>query len=468
MALSENPESVRALIEQEHVRILAGLYGSVGESPPDPRLSARYLTLIRSIAALRPSQLVKLQLVPESLSPEVGESGQAEDAFATAQAAEDLALFRRVADASGHGFAVADARGELTYANPNLCRLYGEAEPGAVLGRPMSAYLPEEWHATLQTDIIPTVLREGCWVGELPVRSRQGQVTPAIQAIFVVHRGPEGMLRIATRVLDLSESKRMEISLRDSEERYRQLIETIHEVIFAIDTQGRISYISPAVQLLAGYRVADVLGQPVWIFLSEEDRPVLAERVRRLQAGESLGPQEYCMPLKDGSRRWVRISTLPVWREGRIHELRGTIIDIHAQKEAEIALRESEAKYAAVVEQAQIGVAIVQDGLIRYCNSYCGRLIGYAPQEIIGRSLWGLIHPEDREAQTEIHERRMQGEDAPSHYRAVGRRRDGSTIVVENSAVVIQYQGRPAALVVIRDVTYESPQPGSADAGTAG
>lgn len=466
MTMPDDSESIRSLIEREHARILAHLLGPAGEAPPDPVSAEHYLTLIRGVAALTPAQLSKLQLVPESITASQAE-GPTESDFAIAQAAEDLTLFRQVAAASGHGFAVADGRGELTYANPVLCRMYGEEEPGAVMGRPMTVYLPDEWHMLFRTEIIPTVLREGCWVGELPVRSRQGSVTPAIQSIFVVHRGSEGTLRIATRVLDISERRRMEDRLRESEERYRQMVETIDEVIFAIDAQGLVSYMSPAIERLAGYRLAEVMSQPVVSFVCEEDRPLLLERVRRLSAGESLGPQEYRVILKDGSLRWVRISTVPVRRDDRVYELRGAIVDIHERKLAEEALRESEAKYAALVEQAQIGVTIVQDGVIRYCNTYCGRLIGYAPEEIIGRPLMDYIYPGDRAAQEEIHTRHMLGDAQPERYRAVGRRRDGLLVKVENTTVLIQYQGRPAALVVVRDVTGEPPTGGGAGEKTA-
>jgi PAS domain S-box-containing protein len=461
MTASGESDPIRSLIEQEHARIMAHLLGPAGEAPPDPQSAEHYLTLIRGIAALTPAQLSKLQLVPESITASQ-EAGPAENDFAIAQAAEDLTLFRQVAAASGHGFAVADGRGELTYANPVLCRLYGEEEPGAVVGRPMTVYLPDEWHMLFRTEIIPTVLREGCWVGELPVRSRQGNVTPAIQSIFVVHRGSEGTLRLATRVLDISERRRMEDRLRESEERYRELVETVDEVILAMDPQGRLTYMSPAIERLAGYAPSEVLGRPTVDFVCEEDKATLVERVRRFRAGERLEPQEYRIVRKDGSLRWVRISTAPVWRDGQVYELRGTMIDVQARKQAEQALRESEAKYVALVEQAEIGVAIVQDGLIQYCNPYCGRLIGHAPEEIIGRPLLDYIHPGDRATQEEIHTRHMLGDSRPARYRATGRRRDGSLVKVENATVLIQYQGRPAALVVIRDVTNEPPTGGGA------
>jgi len=456
MTASEESDSIRARIEQEHARILAHLLGPTGGAAADPPLAERYLTLIRSIAALTPAQLGKLQLVPESLKAAEYEPDSAEKEFATAQAAEDLVLFRQVADASGHGFAVADGRGELTYANPALCHLYGEDEPGAVVGRPMTVYLPDEWHLLFRSEVIPTVLREGCWVGELPVRSRQGKVTPAIQSIFVVHRGPEGMLRLGAHVLDISERRRMEDRLRESEERYRELVETIDEAIFAINPQGRLTYVSPSIERFTGYTPSEVVGRLTQEYIYEEDQPVLAERFRRLIGGEHLGAQEYRLTLRDGTLRWTRISTAPVWREGRIIELRGTIIDIQARKEVEQALRESEAMYAALVEQAEIGVAIVQDGLVKYCNRYGAALMGLTPQDVIGRPLMDFIHPDDQAAQAKIHDRHMLGDDQPARYRAVGRRPDGSLVKVENATVLIQYQGRPAALAVIRDVTHES------------
>jgi PAS domain S-box-containing protein len=455
MVSGETParsDSLRASIEQEHARILARLFGPSSGELTDPRLAAHYLALARSIAALPRPKLLGLRLLPELPSEGGTLTGPDAAEVETAQAAEELVLFRRVADASGHGFAVADARGELSYANPILCRMYGETTPASVVGQSMMTYLPEGWHDAFQTEILLAVLREGRWVGELPVRARSGALTPAIQTIFVVHHSRSGAVHIAALVLDITERKRTEVALRESEARFRELVETVDEVIFAVDPGGFISYISPSIQRLSGYTPADVLRQPVWRFMHVDDRVVLLERVQRLERGEPLEPHEYRAIRKDGAVRWVRISSRPIWRDGRVCELRGTMVDIHARKEAEEALRESEAKYVALVEQARIGVAIVQDGLIQYCNQYCAGLIGYLPEEVMGRPLAEYIDPEDRQTQTDIHERRMRGETAPTRYRTVGRHRDGTAVRVENAVALIQYRGRPAALVVVRDL----------------
>jgi PAS domain S-box-containing protein len=542
------------------------------------RIAARYLDLIRGIAALSPRQLLGLQFLPGFADAVREGSGAPAPESADGDSAEELALIRRMADASGDGFAVADARGELTYANPSLCRMYGETRSDAVVGVPMVIYLPEAWHTPFRTEIMPTVLREGSWVGELPVRSRAGAVTPAIQALFVVHRGHGGgALRIAARVLDLSESKRMEAELRESEARYRELVETIDEAVFAVDPRGLITYMSPAIERLTGYTPAEARGRSVLDVTHPDERALMAERLARAAAGGILEPQEYRIQHKDGEYRWmrvssraiardgsvcelrgtmvdiharrvaenalresevryrelvetideglfaldpegtvlfmspgverifgytpeemvgksvasflhpddlairesrldrmrdgtsiepqeyrlrrreggyrwVRVSTRPVMRDGRLFEIRGTMIDVQARKEAEEALRESEAKYAAVVEQAQIGVAIVQDGIVQYCNRFCAEMVGCTPEEVIGRPLVDFIDPADRATQEEIHRRRMRGEDAPQRYRAVGRRRDGTLFRAENATVMIQYRGRPAALAVIREL----------------
>jgi PAS domain S-box-containing protein len=361
-----------------------------------------------------------------------------------------------VADASGNGFAVMDADGSLTYANRPLCRLLDEPEPEAVIGRPMIAYLPESWHATFQRDVLPAVLAEGSWVGEVPVRSRVGAVTPTMQAIFVVQRGPRQAMRIAARAIDISERRRLEETLRASEERYRELVETIDEVVFAVDAAGMLVYISSAVRQLLGHAPEDGLGQSVMRFVHPDDHAVIVERMRRRAEGEDLGPHEYRLLHADGSVRYARISTHPIRRDGRLVEFRGTMVDVHARRMAEEALRESESRYAALVEQAQVGVAIVQDGVIEYCNQYCAAMVGGTPQEFIGRPLLEFIAPEDRGAQDAIHRRRMRGDEtAPLRYQALGRHRDGSTFRVENIATRILYRGRPAALVVIRYASEE-------------
>ncbi len=116
-------------------------------------------------------------------------------------------------------------------------------------------------------------------------------------------------------------------------------------------------------------------------------------------------------------------------------------------------LRENETKYRDLVERASDGITIIQDDIIRYANPQIAKLGGYSQREVIGKSFAQFVHPTQRETMTDTLRRRLRGEKVIPVYETVLLRRDGSPLEVEISAGVIPYEGRPADLVLVRDIS---------------
>jgi diguanylate cyclase (GGDEF)-like protein/PAS domain S-box-containing protein len=122
--------------------------------------------------------------------------------------------------------------------------------------------------------------------------------------------------------------------------------------------------------------------------------------------------------------------------------------------ESEIALRESEAKYRAIVEHANDAIVVAQDGRIRFANRKTASVSGYSQEELIGRSFEEFLHPDDRELVLMRHQIGMRGEPGQGliyPFRIVCR--NGSTIWVEINPVAITWEGHPATLNLLSDVT---------------
>jgi two-component system cell cycle sensor histidine kinase/response regulator CckA len=133
---------------------------------------------------------------------------------------------------------------------------------------------------------------------------------------------------------DITERKKAEQALRESEEKFRDLIENINDVIYTLNTDGIITYLSPVVEQVLGYKPAEVIGQPFNRFIHEEDLPRMRERFSELLEGK-LGPNEYRIMMKNGGVRWVCISSRPLYREGSVIGIRGSLIDVTERKQAE-------------------------------------------------------------------------------------------------------------------------------------
>ncbi|GAH46077.1 unnamed protein product, partial [marine sediment metagenome] len=115
-------------------------------------------------------------------------------------------------------------------------------------------------------------------------------------------------------------------------------------------------------------------------------------------------------------------------------------------------LRESEEKYRSFVEQAIDGIVIIQDGRIVFANRAAANLGGYALDDLVGMGFQDLVAPEFRDGVLDRYRRRMAGQQVSSVYETKIVARDGEEIDVELNAGIIQYQGRAADLVFLRDI----------------
>ena len=139
--------------------------------------------------------------------------------------------------------------------------------------------------------------------------------------------------------------------------------------------------------------------------------------------------------------------------DGRCTNLVGSVHDITERKLAEIKLRESEERYRSVIENAAEGITVAQDGILQYANARLLDMIEAGAGEIASRQFTEFIHPDDQAIVFERYQRRVGGEKVPQNYdfRIVGTR--GKITWVQLSAVRIAWNGRPATLNFLMDIT---------------
>jgi PAS domain S-box-containing protein len=120
----------------------------------------------------------------------------------------------------------------------------------------------------------------------------------------------------------------------------------------------------------------------------------------------------------------------------------------------EAALRESQERYRAVVEQSADGIVIAADSTFVFANTATAQIVGLdSASELLGQSITSFVVPEDQSRLLETARARQRGEAAPSRYELRIRRADGALRSIELAATAISHQGQPASLAVIRDVT---------------
>jgi PAS domain S-box-containing protein len=127
--------------------------------------------------------------------------------------------------------------------------------------------------------------------------------------------------------------------------------------------------------------------------------------------------------------------------------------EIKERIEAETALRESEMKYRNVVERANDGIIILQDGIIRYANPKIVELSGQDEKDFVGQPFSAYLHHDSKEDIIDFYNRRLSGTLLDSIYETTFVRKDGGEIYAEVNAGRITFEDKPADLVIIRDIT---------------
>ncbi|MGP1373094.1 MAG: PAS domain S-box protein, partial [Almyronema sp.] len=195
--------------------------------------------------------------------------------------------------------------------------------------------------------------------------------------------------------VSITERKRVEAALQESEAKFRQIADNIREVFFLLTPDGsEILYISPAFETIWGRSCEAARAQTAendlwmsWIYAEDRDR-VQAHIRDQLQLGQSY-QVDYRIVRPDQSIRWVRESASPIRdRQGEIYRYAGLAEDITEQKQAEEALRRSELKFRNIFENSYVGIfrSRLTDGLILEANQRCAEIVGYqSPNDLVGK-----------------------------------------------------------------------------------
>jgi PAS domain S-box-containing protein len=252
----------------------------------------------------------------------------------------------------------------------------------------------------------------------------------------------------------IAECEALESELRRSEANYRELADSLPQVVFETNERGDLIFANSCAFDLFGYTWEEFEGGlNAFQMIAPGDRERAREQFSKVLGGENLGGTEYTAKRKDKSTFPVEIYSSPILRDTSVIGLRGIIVDATEHKETEKALRESEEKYAALVENSKDGVIMIQDGVLVFINEASTELVGYLPEEMIGSSFVKFAAPAYREQVRRRYRDRMEGKDVPSIYEIELLRKDGTTVSVELNAIHIEFGGRPTDLAFVRDIT---------------
>lgn len=199
---------------------------------------------------------------------------------------------------------------------------------------------------------------------------------------------------------DIGGLMRVEEELRESERKYRNLVENINDVIFSADKNGVVTYISPSIAQMSGYTPAEIIGLSFSKFLVIGDWPDILNQFERVMSGV-IEKSEYRIRTKSGEVRWVRSSIRPILEGDFPIGLQGIMTDITDRKLVEEELRKSETMLRSAQKITNIGsweFDLVSNRLTWSDEAY--RIFGLEPQEyeVSFKKFLEIIHADDRVA----------------------------------------------------------------------
>ncbi|MEA2714033.1 MAG: two-component system, cell cycle sensor histidine kinase and response regulator CckA [Gemmatimonadales bacterium] len=291
---------------------------------------------------------------------------------------------------------------------------------------------------------VPLILVTGTLGEELAVDClRQGV------ADYVIKQNLARLPLVVRRVLEERHAREESARAQDTIRRLTLAVDQSPASVIITDTAGRIEYVNQRFVEMTGHSALESLGQSPRLLKSGQTPPEVYEDMwQTIQQGQ-VWRGELQNRTRNDTLTWHSVTISPVRDpQGTVTHFLATQEDIAERKRAEEALAESEALYRKVIEASFDAIDITEEGVVREANQGFAEMFGYTLDEVKGRPMLDFVADESVEA---VRQRKIDG--IEGSYELVGKRKDGTRILLEATAKSHRIAGRPVRLTALRDVT---------------
>lgn len=324
----------------------------------------------------------------------------------------------------------------LVYMNRAGRNLLGWSEDDPLEGRTIADVHPTWAHDLILKEGVPVAIKEGVWSGETALVGAGGKEIP-VSHVIIAHRSTHDDVEFYSAIIrDISEIKEAERALRESEERFRSVVETARDSIVTVDESGTIVSWNRGAEQMYGYLAEEAIGKPITLIIPERmhelHRRLFRKRLERTDMFY-VPPAEGTGIRRDGSEFPVE-TTIASWEAGGRRFFTTINRDITERKRAEV----ERVRLMRAIEQATESIVVMDpDGTIVYANPAAVLISGYSPEEIIGHnSLIPSTSMYDPTFFKEILEAVTQGRTWSGRVKF--RKKDGTTCDIEQTVCPIQ------------------------------
>jgi len=354
------------------------------------------------------------------------------------------------------GIANIDITGKIIYINNRLEKISGYSR-GEIVGKVV-------FKLGLFPDEMLKILRE-----RLKARLRGGSVRRRREINFRCKNGKWIWIEITAKLIkkwgipsnfritvqDITERKKAEEELRDSEERLKILFDYAPDAYYISDLKGKFIDGNKVAERVIGYKGEELIGKSFLKLklLTLADIPKAAKALAKNIIGQPTGPDEFVLNRKDNSKVTVEISTYPVKIKGRTLVL-GIARDITERKKVEEVLHKSQQEFASIFDNSpEASVYLDEKSKVLDVNSRFSELFGYKLKEIKGKDVnSGIIYPPDKiEEAKRLTKKSIKGY---INYDTIRKKKDGTLFPVSISGSSVLIDGRTKGRIILyQDIT---------------
>jgi len=364
--------------------------------------------------------------------------------------------YRTILETMEEGYYEADLSGNFTFVNEASLKLIGCSYDEAIGMNNREYSSPEE--ATK----IETKLRELYETGN-PIKVMDYEIMKKDGSRIILETSaslikdendtPVGIRGISR---DVTNRKKTEDALKKSEEKYRNILETMEEGYFEVDLSGNYTFVNNATCMFHNRPYDELIGFNVLenIPSVEKKNNIYKFYEKVYKTGEPLKGIDWEFTLPDGSPFYVEVSVSLMKKEnGEPIGYRGITRDVTEKKKAEKALRDSEEKYRLLIENANDAIFIYQDEIIKFPNPMTVKLMGYSIDESEKIELVNLVHPDDKDKFLDWQKKHISSDKHSSDYSLRIKNKAGDTLWVEMNSIKVEWEEKQAGLIFIKDIT---------------
>ena len=364
------------------------------------------------------------------------------------RAEQDLRLKENAIENSINAIAMSDMQGKITYVNQACLSLWGSKNKEELVGKP---YWVLSYSEDIAKEVALAMLEKGAWEGEVVGRGKDGTEIHLQVASSVVRDDKGNPVGTISSFVDITERKKAEEALRQSEEHYSALVGNLTDAVFKF-RDGVITWCNDRVEEIYGYPKDELLGMAAKFFYPGDISPrEYAKAITRMIGEQGVVRGTAKFQRKDGRVVDIEYSLSQI-PDRDPAELVAVARDVTDRKRIEEALRESEELSRGMLDTAATGIYLLHDGRFQYVNQTFEEMSGYTREELIEDYSLDYVHAEDRETVRTKAIEVLKGESSlPYEFRFL--RKDSEPIWVLDWVTSIQYKGKRSVLGTLMDVT---------------